>query len=58
MPPVAARSSLIAVVAVIVLIRATAAPVAAEGSGAGGVERFEAATLEIRTRTGRFAAMR
>ena len=52
MPPVAARLSVIAVVAVIVVIRATAAPVAAEGRGAGGVERFEAATLEIRTRTG------
>jgi len=52
MPPVAARLSVIAVVAVIVVMGATAAPVAAEGSGTGGVERFEVATLEIRTRTG------
>ena len=53
MPPVAARFlSVIAVVAVILLIRATAAPVGAAGHGAGGVERFEIATLEIRTRTG------
>ena len=53
MPPVAARISIIALVAVILLIRATAAPVAAEGRGAGGVERLEPATLEILTRTGR-----
>ena len=52
MPPVAARLSVIAVVAVILLIRAMAAPLPAEGRGAGGVERFEPATLEIRTRTG------
>lgn len=52
MAPVAARLSVIAVVAVILFVWAMAAPVAAEGRGAGGVERFEVATLEIRTRTG------
>lgn len=57
MPPVAARLSVIAVLAVILLVRATAAPIAAGDRGASGVERFEIATLEIRTRTGshRFA---
>ena len=52
MAPVTARLSAIAVVAVIVFIRVMAVPVAAEGRGVGGVERFEVATLEIRTRTG------